>query len=49
MSKSKTTQVQPTEFTSSKVGKLRDPQATMKLSLKLGFARNARLNPPTSE
>ncbi|ADI96285.1 hypothetical protein Ac42p047 [Acinetobacter phage Ac42] len=26
----------------SKVGKLRDPKATMKLSLKLGFMRAAR-------
>ncbi|ADJ19380.1 hypothetical protein Acj133p033 [Acinetobacter phage 133] len=29
--------------TTSKVGKLRDPKATMKLSLELGFARNKRL------
>lgn len=31
------------EYTASKRGKLRDPKATVKLSLKLGFARNARL------
>ncbi|ADG59951.1 hypothetical protein Acj9p051 [Acinetobacter phage Acj9] len=33
-----------TPVVTSKVGKLRDPQATAKLSLKLGFVRNARLN-----
>lgn len=32
-----------TPVVTSKTGKLRDPQATMKLSLKLGIARNARL------
>lgn len=31
-----------TEFTSSKAGKLRDPQATMKLSLGVAFAKSAR-------
>lgn len=31
-----------TEFASSKAGKLRDPQATMKLSLGVAFAKSAR-------
>lgn len=31
-----------TEFTSSKAGKLRDPQATMKLSLGVAFAHTTR-------
>lgn len=31
-------------FATSKVGKLRDPRATQTLSLKLAFARIARVN-----
>lgn len=45
MSKAKTST--PVQTQASKRGQNRDAQATMKLSLKLGFARNARLNPPT--
>ena len=33
-----------TPVVTSKTGKNSDPQATLKLSLKLGFARAARLN-----
>ncbi|AHE63467.1 hypothetical protein ZZ1p0042 [Acinetobacter phage ZZ1] len=41
MAKKETVQV--TEFNTSKRGKIRDPKATMKLSLELGFARTKRL------
>lgn len=41
MAKQKT---QVTEVQLTKRGKNRDPQATMKLSLALGFARNKRLS-----
>lgn len=37
------TPVSTPAFVASKKGKLRDPQATAKLSLKLAFARTARL------
>lgn len=40
---SKVKAAQTTEVQLTKRGKNRDPKATMKLSLKLGFARNARL------
>lgn len=42
MAKSTKTPVTPA-FVASKKGKLRDPQATSKLSLKLAFARTARI------
>lgn len=40
---SKVKAVIETPVLTSKTGKLRDPKATMKLSLKLAFARNARI------